>query len=223
MGGAESLAATRCSSSRFAVTAYYCGLDVAHNLDQRKGTSSVHHRIGHQGVGDAAILSFAAWLRDMHAAAEAAGTPHPRFVYRLGVSSEDGKAGYAHVWNLVAQPDGSFHWLQSFINHYSLPSWLRQSDARSERHLPLETLLYKLELLGQLTRISRWDTFANDAYLRLFNVDMDRARRVDTREAIARQRLQTFSWDVACEYPTPDHPGADLALLKAAQVHAQVA
>jgi hypothetical protein len=159
-------AATRCSSSRFAVTAYCstqgsnprlqtpgksanhpgsfspwtdCGLDVAHNLDQRKGTSSVHHRIGHQGVGDAAILSFAAWLRDVHAAAEAAGTPHPRFVYRLGVSSEDGKAGYAHVWNLVAQPDGSFHWLQSFINHYSLPSWLRQSDARSERHLPPES------------------------------------------------------------------------------------
>ena len=44
---------------------------------------------------------------------------------------------YAHVWNIVAQPDGSFHWLQSFINHYSLPSWLRQSDARSERHMPL--------------------------------------------------------------------------------------
>ena len=74
---------------------------------------------------------------------------------------------------------------------------------------------------------------------------MDRARRVDTREAIARQRLQTFSWvrhaaprplcdpplaspalapaslnphpnpnqDVACEYPTPDRPGADLTLL----------
>ena len=46
---------------------------------------------------------------------------------------------YAHVWNIVAQPDGTFHWLQSFINHYSLPSWLRQSDARSERHLPLES------------------------------------------------------------------------------------
>ena len=44
---------------------------------------------------------------------------------------------YAHVWNIVAQPDGSFHWLQSFINHYSLPSWLRQSDARSERHMTL--------------------------------------------------------------------------------------
>ena len=42
---------------------------------------------------------------------------------------------YAHVWNIVAQPDGTFHWLQSFINHYSLPSWLRQSDARSERHV----------------------------------------------------------------------------------------
>ena len=28
VGGAESLAATRCSSTRFAVTAYYCGLEV---------------------------------------------------------------------------------------------------------------------------------------------------------------------------------------------------
>ena len=67
---------------------------MAHNLDQRKGASSVRAPIGHQDVGDAAILSFAAWLRDMHAAAEAAGAPHTRFVYRLGVSSEDGKAGY---------------------------------------------------------------------------------------------------------------------------------
>ena len=121
--------------------------------------------MGGHDVGDAAILSFVAWLQAMHAAGRVHGA-HTRYVYRLGVSSEDGKAGYAHVWNItltrtrsrtlthtltlplaltlpryahvwniVAQPDGSFHWLQSFINHYSLPSWLRQSDARSERHV----------------------------------------------------------------------------------------
>ena len=71
---------------------------MAHNLDRVLAPSRPKSRwparaLVHQDVGDAAILSFAAWLRDMHAAAEAAGAPHTRFVYRLGVSSEDGKAG----------------------------------------------------------------------------------------------------------------------------------
>jgi hypothetical protein len=47
----------------------------------------------------------------------------------------------------VALPDGHFHWLQSFINHYSLPAWQKPSDARSERRLPLQTVLHKLELI----------------------------------------------------------------------------
>ena len=65
-------------------------------------------------------------------------------------------------------------------------------------------------------RIPRWDAAANDAYLRLFNVDMDQARRGRlARETIHRQRLQTFSWDLACEYPTPDAPGVDLDVLLA--------
>ena len=132
VGGAESLAATRCSSTRFAVTAYYCGLEVAdpnpgpdpdpgpgpnpnpnlnpnpnpnpdpnakqvaHNLDRdaSSGRGRVATRMGGHDVGDAAILSFVAWLQAMHAAGMVHGA-HTRYVYRLGVSSEDGKAGCA--------------------------------------------------------------------------------------------------------------------------------
>ena len=52
--------------------------------------------MGGHDVGDAAILSFVAWLRAMHAAGMVHGA-HTRYVYRLGVHSEDGKAGCAHV------------------------------------------------------------------------------------------------------------------------------
>jgi len=75
---------------------------------------------------------FESWLKAMHALGEARGK-HPRYVYRLGVGTEGGEAGYAHVWNIVAQPDGTFYWLQSFVDHYSLPSWMRQSDAKGDR------------------------------------------------------------------------------------------
>ena len=38
-------------------------------------------------------------------------------------------------------------------------------------------------------RITRWDAAANDAYLRLFNVDMDQARRGRLARALARAGL----------------------------------
>mmetsp|Transcript_45712 Transcript_45712/g.143022 ORF Transcript_45712/g.143022 Transcript_45712/m.143022 type:complete len:177 (-) Transcript_45712:29-559(-) len=153
----------------------------------------------------------------MHALGEARGK-HPRYVYRLGVGTEGGEAGYAHVWNIVAQPDGTFYWLQSFVDHYSLPSWMRQSDAKGERDLLFETVLLKLEALRELFRLVAWDRAANANYLRLFNVDMDRARRVDKRETAMHQRLHHFSWDLACGYPAagqrePLDPAAMVASL----------
>ena len=203
---AESMAVTRCTSTRFAVTAYFCGLDIAHNLD--KDNAEVATKIvGQAGVEDA-IDALKKALSQLHAVGRATGE-HKRFVYRLGVGSEDGKAGYAHVWNIVAQPDGTFLWLQSFINQYSLPTWMKQSDSRDERHLLFDTILHKLELIRKLMRIDKWDAEANDAYLAVFNVDMNLARGAKG-ERLSRQRLQSFSWDIACEYPTPKSKGMDI-------------
>mmetsp|Transcript_27269 Transcript_27269/g.81202 ORF Transcript_27269/g.81202 Transcript_27269/m.81202 type:complete len:382 (-) Transcript_27269:192-1337(-) len=204
VGGAESMAVTRCTSTQFAVTAYFCGLDVAHNRDSAEDAAKAPSVIGGQGIGESEIDKFESWLKAMHALGEARGK-HPRYVYRLGVGTEGSEAGYAHVWDIVAQPDGTFYWLQSFVGHYSLPSWMRQSDAKGERDLLFETVLHKLEALRELFRIVAWDRAANANYLRLFNVDMDRARRVDKRETAMHQRLHHFSWDLACGYPAAGH------------------
>jgi len=112
--------------------AYFCGLDVAHNRDSAEDAAKATSLIGGQGIGESEIDKFESWLKAMHALGEARGK-HPRYVYRLGVGTEGGEAGYAHVWNIVAQPDGTFYWLQSFVDHYSLPSWMRQSDAKGDR------------------------------------------------------------------------------------------
>mmetsp|Transcript_9001 Transcript_9001/g.29762 ORF Transcript_9001/g.29762 Transcript_9001/m.29762 type:complete len:263 (+) Transcript_9001:78-866(+) len=121
VGGAESMAVTRCTSTQFAVTAYFCGLDVAHNRDSAEDAAKAPSVIGGQGIGESEIDKFESWLKAMHALGEARGK-HPRYVYRLGVGTEGSEAGYAHVWDIVAQPDGTFYWLQAecpCINYYS--------------------------------------------------------------------------------------------------------
>ena len=77
----------------------------------------------------------------------------------------------------MAQPDGTYLWLQSFINHYSFATWLQKKDTAKETglagHLTYDELLNKLDDIDRLMNIDRWDADANDLYyLDLFGVDM---------------------------------------------------
>lgn len=82
--------------------------------------------------------------------------------------------------------------------------------AEAARGLSLEALQRKLTTLASLFRFDRWDEAANTAYESLFNVDMFRARgkrdALTKREKVEHQRLGSFQWDVACEFPTPTAP-----------------
>ena len=203
----DSLRVTRCTSTQTAVIAYFCGTDVAANQDRKaeggpKGSFGSHDASG--------IAKFEELLASKHSLAEVSGGVHERAVFRLGVGSEDGKAGYAHVWTIVGLPSGRYLWLQSFVSHYSLHKWMDTVDASTDgkgaEGLALATLKSKLKLLSTLFRIKVWDEAANSAYLELFGVDMIKSKAWSKHEHISHQRLGHFSWDTACAFPTPAEP-----------------
>jgi len=218
----ETLRVTRCVTTQSALVAYFCGAAIQHDQDH----DAVNPKGFYGGYGRDAVSQFNSTLSAFHARGEAAGN-HERRVYRLGVGSEDGQAGYAHVWTIVTLESGHFYWLQSFIGHYSLISWMSTvekqvgSSARAAAGMDLATLQGKLALLQTLFDFDSWTEQTNDAYLALFHVDMIQARSkrdgLTKHERVAHQRLGSLSWDVACTFPTPDEPevgNADGAFLK---------
>ena len=218
----EYVRGTRCSTTRSAVTAYFCGADIASNQNvglernQRKG-----YNFGVQSFADFIACRHAQGERRRGNKTAGAGSHHRRSVYRIGIGCQDSLAGYSHAFSIIAQPDGTFYWLQSFIGHYSLQKWMMQNvrptddhgkhgidNYTPQVHLSLDELLGKLQQVKRLMQITGWTEQANTDYYELFGVDkekeaMDRAKPPVRSTWKADHRLETFVWDEACEYPVP--------------------
>ena len=199
----EEIRVTRCSTTRSALTAYFCGVDVATNQDAALGLDGKGYISG--------TKSFKRYLKCRHQQGMKNGGIHKRSVYRLGVSCKDDLAGYSHAFSIVSQPDGTFYWLQSYISHYSLSTWMKKVDHTKQSglagKLTYHELISKLNTIDRLMRIDSWTTEANDDYLDLFNVDknLERMKEGNRGRQIKKwtddHRLDTFVWDEACEYP----------------------
>jgi hypothetical protein len=192
--GITNVQGTRCSATRSAITAYFCGSQVAENQDQllSAGATRKDHFFG--------IQSFAMFLQCQHDRASRLGTNHRRAVYRIGIDCKDVQADYAHAFSIIAQPDGSFFWLQSFGGHYSLQQWMAKTN-ENNAHLTLPELLHKLDQIARLQLIQSWTPQANQDYLELFGVDKDAGSGGATEDWTLDRRLDYFAWDEACEYP----------------------
>ncbi|KAL9184709.1 hypothetical protein ACHAXT_012679 [Thalassiosira profunda] len=191
----EMIRVTRCSTTRSGVTAFYCGADVATDQDVAHGLNAKSWNFGTD--------SFREYLACRHAQGQRDGN-HRRSVFRLGAGCKSDRAGMSHAWSIVAQSDGTYWWLQSYINKYSLSSWMKKADNTKQSgiagQLTFDELLKKLDILDRLMSIKGWTSQANDDYLYLFNVDkeMEPAKRWNDS-----YRLSSFSWDEACEWPLP--------------------
>lgn len=67
-------------------------------------------------------------------------------------------------------PNGTFDWYQSFITHYTLETWMKGEVTRRP-NTPL-TLLKRLEDIRVILNQQQWNEKANEAYLRLFDVNI---------------------------------------------------
>jgi hypothetical protein len=128
-------------------------------------------------------------------------------VYRLGIGSatpSDPPTG--HVWSIVGHPDGTFHWLQSFVGHYSLHEWMAHVEKIGERRLSLNQLRAKLDQVQELQAAEAWTERANALYLELFHVDVTKAAQARGGRHVwvpEEHGLVHLGWDMACVYPLP--------------------
>ena len=194
----------RGSTTRTAITAYFCGADVAKN--QPMGWTGLFHHEGKPSYSG--VDSFSEFIQCRHHEGTRNGS-HRRAVYRLGIANRHPLAGFNHAVSVIAQPDGTFFCLQSFSGHYTLAEWMGMTnlDGASPRaHLTLDQLQAKLKRLTRLMNITTaWTKQANKDYLDLFGVD---------KKAVAKKwrpyhRLDLFAWDEACEYPAPTTGDSD--------------
>jgi len=200
----ETLRVTRCATTRSAITAYFCGAEVATNQDLALGYNGKPPNVGTD--------SFRQYLACRHEHGLDIGT-YKRAVYRLGISCKDNLAGYNHAYSIVAQPDGTYFWLQSFVGHYSLATWMQKSDITKQSglaaHLTYDELMGKLDRIDRLMSINSWSEEANADYNDLFNVDKNLEVLIVSNGRKIKQwnsdhRLSTLTWDEACEYPLPE-------------------
>ena len=177
---------------------YFCGADVATNQDLVLGSGRKSPNLGTETFREYLSCRFEEGV-------DKGG--HRRSVYRLGVGCKDSMAGMSHVWVVVAQPDGTFMWLQSFITHYSLATWMKKKDVSTESGLAglltFDELMDKLDGIDRLMSISAWTDEANRGYHDLFNVDknLEAVSSWKSKKWTEDSRLDHFSWDEACEYP----------------------
>mmetsp|Transcript_35039 Transcript_35039/g.78616 ORF Transcript_35039/g.78616 Transcript_35039/m.78616 type:complete len:338 (+) Transcript_35039:442-1455(+) len=193
----ETIRVTRCSTTTSALTVYFCGTGVATNRDLVLGSGRKSPTVGTD--------TFRKYLSCRFDEGVKKGSHH-RSVYRLGVGCKDSMAGMSHVWVVVAQPDGNFYWLQSFISHYSLATWMKKKDSSTKSGvagvLTFDELMGKLDGLERLMSINAWTDEANRDYQDLFNVDKNlESVSWRSKKWTEDSRLVLFSWDEACEYP----------------------
>jgi hypothetical protein len=105
---------TRCTSTRYALTRYFCGAEVADNLNsdarqQRATTADDALELGFDwstlvmGGGGESVAQFIAWL-DAARATAGRGEAHKRLVYRLGIGqSKPSDPSLSHVWSIITQ------------------------------------------------------------------------------------------------------------------------
>ena len=112
---------TRCASTKFALSVYFCGAATANGEELNTWN-------GWAG----GLEALRETLESMRMISRKGGV-HPAFVYELSLGQrERSDPALEHVWTIVAQPDGTYMWLQSYIQHYTLQKWMKEALRRGE-------------------------------------------------------------------------------------------
>ena len=153
---------TRCASTKFALSVYFCGA----------ATANGEPNIWNGWAG--ALQQLRETLESMRMISMQDGV-HPAFVYELSLGQrERSDPALEHVWTIVAQPDGTYMWLQSYIQHYTLQQWMKEAMRRGEQYLTYDQLAAKLDAYEELRSAAAtgWTARANTLYEELFWVDV---------------------------------------------------
>jgi hypothetical protein len=214
----KSWAVTRCSSTRYAVTAYYCGLNIANNAN---GNAEFVDQVKHASSSHLGVQSLQKYLQKWYENTSSRKSKKDTSlrVLRLGLGQhERSTPPLEHVWSIICLPNGTFEWYQSYISFYSLHEWMDHvvEDQNQHQHqkqnaaYDMKRMNKKLSLLKDLTVVStssplsssssslpRWTNRMNVAYEQLFWVDVKKENKMKPVHWISENKLR-LRWDVAC-------------------------
>ena len=186
---------TRCASTKFALSVYFCGAATA-NGDELNTWN------GWAG----GLEALRETLESMRMLSRKGGV-HPAFVYELSLGQKErSDPALEHVWTIVAQPDGTYMWLQSYIQHYTLQKWMKEALRRGEQYLTYEQLTAKLDKIQDLRAAAAtdWTARANTLYEELFWVDV--IKKKGSISFSAANAIEDLWWQIRCKYPTAKTP-----------------
>ena len=189
----NTFAVTRCSSTSYAVTAYYCGLDIANNANANAKVSLAH--LASQREGVASLRQYITQWHD-NTKQRKKDKDSSVSVIRLGVGqNERSEPALEHVWNIICQPDGTFLVYMSYISFYSLHEWMTHIGGSL-------TILDMQQRLNQLEYVTKpqetWNQKMNDYYHDLFWVDVNKIVNNEVVPWKASVNTLKLSWNVAC-------------------------
>ena len=188
------MAVTRCTTTRFAITIYFCGVEIARNIDhdlpiEKKMKSMISKPFG---IGTASLIKFLKyWYEDKNENDE-----REMIVLRLGVGQKErSKPPQEHVWSIVCKPDGTCNWYQSYIMQYSLFEWM---DHIGDKSLSITNIINRFEKLNQLSNVKEWNYEANTLYKELFWVDIINNDNTASQNWDYTKHRLNLNWNIAC-------------------------
>ena len=128
-----------------------------------------------------------------------------RPVFRFGFLAYQAQH-LGHVWTVVGQPDGTFLWLQSYIQEYTLGDWMAHSKARGLNPMNLTEVRRRVAGLKALERPrpTGWDAELDALYHEMFHVRVGAKINLGFLQSIlANYRGGIVHYDFACEWPLP--------------------
>jgi hypothetical protein len=72
---------------------------------------------------------------------------------------DSGDAKIDHVWTMVGNGDGSFTWFQSYIQEYSLGTWMEKSKKSGFNPMNSTEMRRRVALLVEILKRSLWMYF----------------------------------------------------------------
>ena len=200
---AINLRETRCATTNYAITAYFCGTDEA--LQTYKGMPGVDVLKGYL-LGALADPDPA---QDLTVAGSPVKATRAEMIFRCNFNRPDKADSLGHTWIIHAFPRADddpraaaepyeFAVYQSFIRHYSLAEFLGKQRRAGALYLDAAAMGAFLDRIAALERATRWDDAADRAYQKNFGVSL-----MAGFYGGALFKAPEFDWAVGC-VNTPD-------------------
>ncbi|KAK3267360.1 hypothetical protein CYMTET_24077 [Cymbomonas tetramitiformis] len=214
---------TRCATTQYAITNYFCGDEIASGVEELHGDiSQLRELISLWSSGSLMGIYGGKMVYEENpydveednpskkyslaeAQSRSAGGTLRHLILRGHILQDQDSVGHTYVLELT--PNATVVTYQSYLDHYTLREWMEKQKKNYEMSLPaFREQLKKIELLESA---SKWTKEVDKIYAELYGVrllkEADMSRWLETADLEAQSLISGthakkihFSWSIAC-------------------------